>query len=164
MKYIVLILLSFFNQALRAETYEYIMHSHYILDSNMFKFTDGSAYAAFKMSGSWTDNYGNFGSNNCGGQFELNKRKQVRIYGVCEVKDAQESKRWITLERDFGVEEVGAGISIQIDSEKKWRFLNGLKCGYGIEHGKKYSYSITKCKLNKEEHNLLSELFNEKIN
>ena len=156
-KIIPLFLCMLINFTVKSNDFEYIMNSHYTLDSNLFNFTDGTSYASFKMLGSWTDNYGNFGSNNCGGQFESNKKKQVKIYGVCEVIDSKDNKRWITLERDFGVEQVGAGKSVQIDSGDYWSFLNGIKCGYGIEHGKKYSYSITKCKINREMHNALSQ-------
>ena len=147
---------SFIVFCAECEDYEYIMNSHYSLDSNMFNFTDGTAYAAFGMKGSWTDNYGHFGSTNCGGQFHLNKKKQVKIYGVCEIKDANENRRWLTLERDFGTEEVGAGNSKQIDSDQYWKFLNNTICKYGIEHGAEYSYSITKCKIDKKKHEILS--------
>tara|TARA_E500000178_G_C16982809_1_gene736672 strand:- start:1311 stop:1769 length:459 start_codon:yes stop_codon:yes gene_type:complete len=137
-------------------SFEYILNSHFKPDGLQFSFTDGTAYSTFNMLGSWTDNYRNFGSANCTGQIHTNKKNEVKIYGVCEMKDEADIKRWITLERDFGVTEIGVGKSKQIDAEGFWKILTGIDCNYAIKHGKEYSYSITKCKISKDQHVRLS--------
>ena len=70
-----------------AEKDIYILNSHYKTSQTMFNLSDGSNYNTWIMKGSWTDNFSNFGSVNCVGQAQRSKKKDLSIYGVCEIKD-----------------------------------------------------------------------------
>ena len=126
----------------------------------MFNLSDGSNYNTWNMKGSWTDNFSNFGSVNCAGQAQRSKKKDISIYGVCEIKDEKKLKKWWTIERNIGVTELGVGKSIQLAAEGYWNVLNGVNCNYAIKHGEEYSYSITKCKITSNQAKSLSNKVN----
>ncbi len=126
----------------------------------MFNLSDGSNYNTWNMKGSWTDNFSNFGSVNCAGQAQRSKKKDISIYGVCEIKDEKKLKKWWTIERNIGVTELGVGKSIQLAAEGYWNVLNGANCNYAIKHGEEYSYSITKCKITNNQAKSLSNKVN----
>ena len=126
----------------------------------MFKLSDGSNYNTWNMKGSWTDNFSNFGSVNCVGQAQSSKKKELSIYGVCEIKDEKKLKKWWTIERNVGVTELGVGKSVQLAAEGYWSVLNGANCNYAIKHGEEYSYSITKCKITSNQAKILSNKIN----
>ena len=126
----------------------------------MFNLSDGSNYNTWNMKGSWTDNFSNFGSVNCTGQAQRSKKKDISIYGVCEIKDEKKLKKWWTIERNIGVTDLGVGKSIQLAAEGYWNVLNGVNCNYAIKHGEEYSYSITKCKITSNQAKSLSNKVN----
>ena len=126
----------------------------------MFNLSDGSNYNTWSMKGSWTDNFSNFGSVNCVGQAQRSKKKDLSIYGVCEIKDEKKLKKWWTIERNIGVTELGVGKSVQVAAEGYWSVLNGANCNYAIKHGEEYSYSITKCKITSNQAKSLSNKVN----
>ena len=88
------------------------------------------------------------------------KKKELSIYGVCEIKDEKKLKKWWTIERNIGVTELGVGKSIQLAAEGYWNVLNGANCNYAIKHGEEYSYSITKCKITSNQAKILSNKIN----
>ena len=139
-----------------AEKDIYILNSHYKTSQTMFNLSDGSNYNTWAMKGSWTDNFSNFGSVNCVGQAQRSKIKDLSIYGVCEIKDEKKLKKWWTIERNVGVTELGVGKSVQLAAEGYWSVLNGANCNYAIKHGEEYSYSITKCKITRNQAESLS--------
>ena len=143
-----------------AEKDIYVLNSHYKTSQTMFNLSDGSNYNTWTMKGSWTDNFSNFGSVNCVGQAQSSKKKDLSIYGVCEIKDEKKLKKWWTIERNVGVTEIGVGKSIQLAAEGYWSVLNGANCNYAIKHGEEYSYSITKCKITSNQAKILSNKIN----
>ena len=165
-KYIFLIKLSFLflnlilSTKVFAEKDIYVLNSHYKTSQTLFNLSDGSNYNTWTMKGSWTDNFSNFGSVNCVGQAQNSKKKELSIYGVCEIKDEKKLKKWWTIERNVGVTELGVGKSVQLAAEGYGSVLNGANCNYAIKHGEEYSYSITKCKITNNQAKILSNKIN----
>ena len=159
-KLLFLFLTSILSITVLAEKDIYILNSHYKTSQTMFNLSDGSNYNTWTMKGSWTDNFSNFGSVNCVGQAQSSKKKELSIYGVCEIKDEKKLKKWWTIERNVGVTELGVGKSVQLAAEGYWIVLNGANCNCAIKHGEEYSYSITKCKITRNQAKSLSNKVN----
>ena len=86
-KLLFLFLFSILSTSVFAEKDIYVLNSHYKTSQTMFNLSDGSNYSTWTMKGSWTDNFSNFGSVNCVGQAQSSTKKELSIYGVCEIKD-----------------------------------------------------------------------------
>ena len=65
-----------------------------------------------------------------------------------------------TIERNLGVTELGVDKSVQVAVEDYWYVLNGANSNYAIKHGEEYSYSITKCKITRNQAESLSNKVN----
>ena len=155
MKLLTLLYLFLLQNFLYSKENIYILNSHYKTNATIFNLSDGSNYSTWSMKGSWTDNFSNFGRVDCAGQSEKNREKEISIYGICEIIDEKKIKKWWTIERNIGVTELGVGKSVQLASEGYWSVLDGINCNYAIKHGDEYSYSITKCKLTKDQSEFL---------
>ena len=90
-KFSFIFLTSILSTMVFAEKDIYVLNSHYKTSQTMFNLSDGSNYNTWTMKGSWTDNFSNFGSVNCVGQAQSSKKKELSIYGVCEIKDEKKT-------------------------------------------------------------------------
>ena len=137
---------------------EYIFESHLTSNIINFKIPDIMDYGTFNLSGSWTDNYGNFGSIKCVGENKLIK-KQVEIYGVCEIRDEKKIKRWWSVERNKSELDMGVGVIKQLKGENVWKIMDNKICKYAVKHTNDFSYMKAKCKISPKQKRALLNHF-----
>ena len=88
MRYIAKIFISlFFLSTLNAaDIKEYIITGSDVTKTKSFDLGNNSIFSSFTVSGSWTDNYGNYGFNKCMGIINKNY-DNVELYFMCERED-----------------------------------------------------------------------------
>ena len=128
-KLILIFLVSILSPIIFAEEDIYVLNSHYKTSQTMFNLSDGSNYNTWTMKGSWTDNFSNFGSVNCVGQAQRSKKKDLSIYGVCEIKDEKKLKFDIEVDGGINFENnkivIQAGANILVSGTTIFKENNG---------------------------------------
>ena len=119
---------------------------------NDFTFTDNSKYIIINQEGQWTDNIGNYGSNECKGLIKRDAKEVVYFLDVvCELVDQNNVITRRKFERTGSQIERGVGISTIIDSTSKYKEeLIGTKCTYAVNRTKDMVFGKSVCKISDE--------------
>ena len=133
------------------------MESHLSTQINSITVPNHMDYTTYKLNGSWTDNYGNFGLIRCTGETRIQVTKEVNIFGICEITDEAKNRKWWSLKRQKSELDLGVGKSKQLTGEKIWSILNSIDCNYAIKHAEGFSYMKTSCNINEKQHQKLQE-------
>ena len=160
MRYIAKIFISlFFLSTLNAaDIKEYIITGSDVTKTKSFDLGNNSIFSSFTVSGSWTDNYGNYGFNKCMGIINKNY-DNVELYFMCEREDKNGYKIWTISRRKSETQTSGVGSFEIVNATipKKELFI-GKKCTYAVKYLKETNFYKSKCKISEE----LSKVF-EKI-
>ena len=134
---------------------EYIVTGSDTTKTKSFNLENKSKFSSFTVSGSWTDNFGNYGFNKCMGIINKNL-KNVELYFMCEREDKNGFKIWSINKRKSGIQNSGVGTFEIVDATipKKELFI-GKKCTYAVKYLKETNFYKSKCKISEE----LSKVF-----
>ena len=153
---LILITKSIFNAGYsEANSYVYKVESHLSTSINSIFVPKHMDYTTYKLNGSWTDNYGNFGLIKCTGETRILVTKEVNIFGICEITDEDKNRKWWSLKRQKSELDLGVGKSKQLTGERIWSILNDMECNYAIKHAEGFSYMKTSCNINERQHKKL---------
>ena len=134
---------------------EYIVTGSDTTKTKSFNLENKSKFSSFTVSGSWTDNFGNYGFNKCMGT--INKSlKNVALNFMCEREDKNGYKIWTISKRNSETKTSGVGTFEIVDATipKKELFI-GKKCTYAVKYLKETNFYKSKCKISEE----LSKVF-----
>ena len=134
---------------------EYIVTGSDTTKTESFNLEDKSKFSSFTVSGSWTDNFGNYGFNKCMGTINKNL-KNVALNFMCEREDKNGYKIWTISKRNSETKTSGVGTFEIVDATipKKELFI-GKKCTYAVKYLKETNFYKSKCKISEE----LSKVF-----
>ena len=124
-----------------------------------FTFTDNSKYIIINQEGQWTDNIGNYGSQECKGLIKRNDNNIIDFLDViCQLTNQNNEVTWRKFERTGSEIERGVGVSTIIDSTSKYKKeLVGTKCNYAVNRTKDMVFSKSVCKIPDELYKKLTQ-------
>ena len=124
-----------------------------------FIFTDNSKYIIINQEGQWTDNIGNYGSQECKGLIKRNDKNIIDFLDViCQLTNQNNIVTWRKFERTGSEIERGVGISTIVDSTSKYKKeLIGTKCNYAVNRTKDMVFSKSICKVSDELYKKLTQ-------
>ena len=124
-----------------------------------FTFTDNSKYIIINQEGQWTDNIGNYGSQECKGLIKRNDNNIIDFLDViCQLTNQSNEVTWRKFERTGSEIERGVGVSTIIDSTSKYKKeLVGTKCNYAVNRTKDMVFSKSVCKIPDELYKKLTQ-------
>ena len=150
MKYIFLILLNtfFVINLFSQDTKEVITTTHSKKIEKSFDLGNGKIFSNLYFEGTWTNNLGNYGRNECIGTVShLTNKIDLNI--MCESVDKNNNKEWSLLTRE-GEMISGIGISIVIESTASYKkSYIGTKCKYATTYLNDINFTISKCPVSK---------------
>ena len=136
---------------------ELVVTSHSTSTIDKFNLPSGITYSNFTNTGTWTDNFGNYGTFRCFGLVKTHKSGEIELDIVCENSDKKSFKNWIILKRSSTQFETGVGVTEFIDGTGPWKEVIGTKCNYAVNYLGNVSFTIDKCKLSEKAYNALSK-------
>ena len=143
-------------------TKEYIVTGSDVTKIETFELANKTKFSSFKVTGSWTDNYGNYGFNKCMGIINKNQ-KEVELYFMCEREDKNGFKIWTINKRKSGIQNSGVGTFEIVDATiPKKELLIGKKCTYAVKYLKQTNFNKSKCKVSEELSKVLEQIASEK--
>ena len=139
-----------------ANSYELISNSHLKVALKTYALPDGSKFSIYQGEGTWTDNYGNYGTNTCRGVVKTDDLNKIDLEIMCEGSDKNDYKNWSMTKRVSDNFEQGVGVNEYIEGTGVWKRLKGLKCTYATSYKNNVSFTLEKCKISEEQHKFLS--------
>ena len=139
-----------------ANSYELISNSHLKVILKTYTLPDGNKFSIYEGEGTWTDNYGNYGTNSCRGVVKTDTFNKIDLEIMCEGLDKNDFKNWSMTKRVSDNFEQGVGVNQYIEGTGVWKKLKGLKCRYATSYKNNVSFTLEKCKISEEQHSLLS--------
>ena len=139
-----------------ANSYELISNSHLKVTLKTYSLPDGNKFSIYEGEGTWTDNYGNYGTNTCRGVVKTDDLNKIDLEIMCEGLDKNDFNYWSLTKRASDNFEQGVGINEYIEGTGIWKKLKGLKCKYVISYKNDVSFILEKRKINAEQHKFLS--------
>ena len=146
----------FLLYSIQSSAKELITTSHSTANIEKFTLPKGTIYSNFKNTGTWTDNFGNYGTTICFGLIETNNLGGIKLDVICENLDKEGYKSWIILKRNSLQFDSGVGLTEYIDGTGPWVEVIGTKCTYATTYLKEVSFTIDKCKISEKAYNALS--------
>ena len=124
-----------------------------------FTFTDNSKYIIINQEGQWTDNIGNYGSQECKGLIKRTDKNIIDFLDViCQSTNQNNEVTWRKFERTGSEIGRGVGISTIIDSTSKYKKqLIGTKCNYAVNRTKDMVFSKSVCRVPDELYQKLTQ-------
>ena len=153
---IVFCLLVIISFKLRASNFSYKMDTHFVVSDNKIEVPGHLNYMTYQLKGSWTDNYGNYGTTSCRGIVKTDDLNKIDLEIMCEGSDKNDYKNWSMTKRVSDNFEQGVGLSEYMEGTGVWKRLKGLKCNYATSYKNNVSFTLEKCKISEEQHKFLS--------
>ena len=145
-------LISFFSVS-----FEIIKDGHFTLSFKSQELPNKKKFTLYENNGSWTNNYGNYGTSFCYGSIQSVTNSYEGLLVICEHLDSDDEKYWVLYERSNEGEEGGVGKATFIEGLGKWKKLKGVKCIFATKHKGSNGFSKEKCKLTEKLHKELQK-------
>ena len=114
-------------------------------------YSDNSSFRAFKVEGSFTDNFGNYGNWDAFVTTYITDGKITKLDFSNEFSFQNKSKFYLQGFRQEGTDEgAGVGKAIIVHPDKILKSLKNSKCVYSAKFLEDTFFGKTKCKINKE--------------
>ena len=110
------------------------------------KTANNEIYSNILLTGTWTDNLGNFGTYKCNANSHKDTDK-ILLDGICEGINQNKEKLWYKIKRNSSTMEAGVGKTIYLEGTGKYKILKGISCNYGVRYLKNINFVKTKCKI-----------------
>ena len=133
-------------------SFEIIKDSHFTLSLKTQELPNKKKFTLYENIGSWTNNYGNYGTFFCFGSIQSITISHEGLLVICEHLDSDDEKYWILYERSNEGEEGGAGKATFIEGLGKWKKFKGIKCIFATKYIGSNGFSKEKCKLTETLH------------
>jgi len=128
------------------ETKDIISKSHNKSQIKTFKLKNGINFSSYTSNGSWEDNLGNYGVNNCMGTVKKMLNNAINLNIMCESTDKKGYKTWSVLKRNSNSMGSGVGYAEIIDSTVPHKELwVGTRCTYATNYLKDVNFTMQKC-------------------
>ena len=158
MKYILIFLFFLHNINLKCEDY--------IIDNNGTRtvitehnYSDRSLFRAFKLVGTFTDNLGNYGDWNAFVTTYITDKKITKLDFSAQFKYQNRKSVFLQGFRKEGAAmQAGVGRSTVTFTDKELEKLLSSKCVYSVKFLDENIFGKTKCKINAEALNVLTNL------
>ena len=137
--------------------FEIIKDSHFTLSLKTQELPNKKKFTLYENIGSWTNNYGNYGTFFCYGSIQSLTNSYEGLLVICEHLDSDNEKYWILYERSNEGEEGGAGKATFIEGLGKWKKFKGIKCIFATKYIGSNGFSKEKCKLTETLHKELQK-------
>ena len=145
-------LISFFSIS-----FEIIKDAHFTLSLKSQELPNKKKFTLYENKGSWTNNYGNYGTFFCYGSIQSVTNSYEALLVICEHLDNDDEKYWILYERSNEGNEGGTGKASFIEGSGKWQKLTGRKCIFATKYKGLNGFSKEKCKLTETIHKELQK-------
>ena len=114
-------------------------------------YTDKSLFRAFKIEGSFTDNFGNYGNWDAFVTTYLTEGKVTKLDFSNKFTFQNNSKFYLQGFRKEGTDEgAGVGKAIIVHPDRNLKSLKNSKCVYSVKFLEDTFFGKTKCKVTKE--------------
>ena len=152
MRFIVLIIIySFINVLISKdqEIKEVITTTHSKKIEKSFDLGNGKKFSNLYFEGTWTNNLGNYGRNECIGTVS-HLTNNIDLNIMCESVDKNNNKEWTLLTRE-GEMVAGIGISTVVGTTSSYKKnYIGTKCKYATTYLEDVNFTISKCPVSKK--------------
>ena len=115
----------------------FIPLKNFILSLKSQELPNKKKFTLYENKGSWTNNYGNYGTFFCYGSIQSITNSYEGLLVICEHLDSDDEKFWVLYERSNEGDEGGAGKSTYIEGVGKWKKFKGIKCIFSRLENKK---------------------------
>ena len=140
-------LISFFSIS-----FEIIKDAHFTLSLKSQELPNKKKFTLYENKGSWTNNYGNYGTFFCFGSIQSITTSHEGLLVICEHLDSDDEKFWILYERSNEGDEGGTGKATFIEGLGKWKKFKGIKCIFANKYKDSNGFSKEICKLTETLH------------
>ena len=144
---ILIFFISFFSIS-----FDYIEDGHFTLSLKSQELPNKKKFTLYENSGSWTNNYGNYGTFFCYGSIQNITNSYEGVLVICEHLDSDDEKFWVLYERSNEGDEGGAGKATYIEGLGKWKKFKGIKCIFATKYKGSTGFSKKNCKLTETLH------------
>ena len=138
-------------------SFEIIKDAHFTLSLKSQELPNKKKFTLYENKGSWTNNYGNYGTFFCYGSIQSVTSNHEGLLVICEHQDSDDEKYWVLYERSNEGEEGGVGKGIFIEGLGKWKKFKGVKCIFATKYKGANGFSKEKCKLTDNLHKELQK-------
>ena len=149
---ILIFFISFFSIS-----FDYIEDGHFTLSLKSQQLPNKKKFTLYENSGSWTNNYGNYGTFFCYGSIQSITNSYEGLLVICEHLDSDDEKFWVLYERSNEGDEGGAGKATYIEGVGKWKKFKGIKCIFATKYKGSNGFSKKKCRLTETLHKELQK-------
>ena len=157
MRFIVLIIIySFINVSISKdqEIKEVITTTHSKKIEKSFDLGNGKKFSNLYFEGTWTNNLGNYGRNECIGTVS-HLTNNIDLNIMCESVDKNNNKEWSLLTRE-GEMISGIGISTVVETTASYKKnYIGTKCMYATTYLDDVNFTISKCPVSKNLYDIM---------
>ena len=157
MRFIVLIIIySFINVSISKdqEIKEVITTTHSKKIEKSFDLGNGKKFSNLYFEGTWTNNLGNYGRNECIGTVS-HLTNNIDLNIMCESVDKNNNKEWSLLTRE-GEMISGIGISTVVETTASYKKnYVGTKCTYATTYLDDVNFTISKCPVSKNLYDIM---------
>ena len=138
-------------------SFEIVKDGHFTLSLKSQELPNKKKFTLYENNGSWTNNYGNYGTSFCYGTIQSITNSYEGLLVICEHLDSDDEKFWILYERSNQGDEGGTGKSTFIEGFGKWKKFKGTKCIFATKYKGSKGFSKEKCKLTETLHKELEK-------
>tara|TARA_B100000886_G_C20216180_1_gene404484 strand:+ start:68 stop:535 length:468 start_codon:yes stop_codon:yes gene_type:complete len=138
-------------------SFDYIEDGHFTLSLKSQKLPSKKKFTLYENKGSWTNNYGNYGTFFCYGSIQSVTKSFEGLLVICEHLDSDDEKFWVLYERSNDGDEGGSGKATYIEGLGKWKNFKGTKCIFATKYKGSSGFSKKKCKLTENLHKELQK-------
>ena len=128
-------------------SFEIIKDAHFTLSLKSQELPNEKKFTLYENKGSWTNNYGNYGTFFCYGSIQNVTSNYEGLLVICEHLDSDDEKYWVLYERSNEGDEGGVGKATFIEGLGKWKNFKGIKCIFATKYKGSNGFSKEKCKL-----------------
>ena len=139
-----------------ANSYELISNSHLKVTLKTYALPNENKFSIYEGEGTWTDNYGNYGTSTCRGVVKTDDLNKIDLEIMWESSDKNDFKYWSVTKRVSDNFAQGVGVNEYIEGNGVWKILKGLKCNYATSYKNNVSFTLEKCKISEEQHKFLT--------
>ena len=156
MKLFFLILLNIFFviNSFTQDIKEVITTTHSKKIEKSFDLGNGKKFSNLYFEGTWTNNLGNYGRNECIGTVS-HLTNNIDLNIMCESIDKNNNKEWSLLTRE-GEMISGIGISTVVETTASYKKnYVGTKCTYATTYLDDVNFTISKCPVSKNLYDIM---------
>ena len=120
--------------------------------------SNSEKYISFILEGTWTDNLGNYGTMQQSSFVILDNTNVIELDGYGKTVYQNNQETYFRGYRNRQEKDSGVGETKIINSTEELSSLIGMKCPYAVNFFDNNAYAFAKCKITKEQKEVLSKI------